>query len=188
MNNQKGLTLVELLAAIVIFSVIAIFATSILLNSIKTYAKINSDTILRDEADIIMSKFFKTIYSLKQEQITLNEIESKNGTYTHYLYIANNSSACERDENGVLKNKVTCKNTSLPIGFETKNSITKIKLLNEEYEIGSNGIQISSKSKIIGNPEDTTIFEIELILNLIHKRGTKEMTFRTEIQPIVKTK
>lgn len=178
--NQNGLTLVELLAVIALTAIVSTLLFSITTKSIETTKIINQETVLRDEADIIVSKFFKTIYSLKQEQIALNEIESKNGTYTHYLYIANNSSACDRDENGVLKNKVTCKNTSLPIGFETKNSITKIKLLNEEYAIGNKGIQISSKSKIIGNPEDTTIFEIELILNLIHKHGTKEMTFRTE--------
>lgn len=186
--NQNGLTLIELLAVIALTAIVSTLLFSITTKALETTKFINQETVLRDEADIIMTKFFKTIYSLKQEQIALNEIESKNGTYTHYLYIANNLSTCERDEKGILKNKETCKNTSFPIGFETKNGITKIKLLNEEYEIGNKGIQINSKSKIIGNPEDTTLFEIELILNLINKRGTKEMTFKTEIQPIVKSK
>lgn len=81
MNNQRGLTLVELLAAIVIFSIIAIFATSILLNSIKTYAKINSDAILRDEADIIMANLIKSIYTSKDSEITFIEDISNNNYY-----------------------------------------------------------------------------------------------------------
>lgn len=186
--NQNGLTLVELLAVIALTALVSTLLFSITTKAIETTRIINQENVLRDEADIIMSKFFKTIYSLRQEQIVLNEIESKNGINTNYLYIANNLSRCERDEKGILKDKEACKDSSLPVGFETKNNITKIKFLSEEYEIGNKGIQISSTSRIIGNPEDTTLFEIELILNLINKRGKKEMTFKTEIQPIVKTK
>lgn len=186
--NQNGLTLVELLAVIALTALVSTLLFSITTKAIETTRIINQENVLRDEADIIMSKFFKTIYSLRQEQIVLNDTESKNGVNTNYIYIANSLSRCERDEKGILKDKEVCKNTSLPVGYETKNGITKIKLLSEEYEIGNKGIQITSKSKIIGNPEETNIFEIELILKLTHKRGTKEMTFRTEIQPIVKTK
>lgn len=186
----------ELLAVIALTTIVSTLLFSITTKAIETTKIINQETVLRDEADIIMSKFFKTIYSLKHEKIVLNETETTipeqkdpgNKIYSNYLYIANNSSTCERDEKGILKDKETCKKASTPIGFETKSGITKIKLLNEEYEIGNKGIKISSKSKIIGNPEDTTLFEIELILTLTNKRGEKEMTFKTEIQPIVKSK
>ncbi|BAK18082.1 type II secretory pathway, pseudopilin PulG [Solibacillus silvestris StLB046] len=183
--NQNGITLVELLVVISLTSIVSMFLITITIKAMQTNQTIYQETVLRDEADIIMSKFFKTIYSLKQEQLVINETESIEGIYTHFLYITNNLSICERDEKGVLKNKTNCKANSFPVGFETKNSITKIKLLNNEvYEITNKGIQICPDSKIIGNPKDTNIYEIELTLKLTNKHGTKKMTFKTEIQPI----
>lgn len=81
MNNQKGLTLVELLAAIVIFSFIIIFATTILINSLKSYANISSDTILRDEADLIMASLIKEFYTSKDSEINFIEDTTNNNYY-----------------------------------------------------------------------------------------------------------
>ena len=111
MNNQKGLTLVELLAAIVIFSVIAIFATSILLNSIKTYAKINSDTVLRDEADIIMANLIKGIYTSKDSEITFIENISNNNYYLKQNTPVNGSAL----ETGFKDSKVWIKGSILTL-------------------------------------------------------------------------
>lgn len=81
MNNQKGFSLVELLAAIVIFSFVIIFATSLLLNSLKSYSNISSDTILRDEADLIMSNLIREIYTSKDSEIKFIENTISNNYY-----------------------------------------------------------------------------------------------------------
>lgn len=83
MNNQKGLTLVEVLVTIVIFSIVLLFATTLLINAIKTQKNVNSHITLRDEADFIMSNLIKEIYTLKESEFKFIEEPSN---HNYYLY------------------------------------------------------------------------------------------------------
>lgn len=85
MNNQKGLTLVELLVSIVIFSIVLLFATSLLMNAMKTQKKVNADIVLRDEADFIMSNLIREIYTTKESEVKFIEEPSKNNYYLHNI-------------------------------------------------------------------------------------------------------
>lgn len=68
-SNNKGLTLVEMLAALTLVSIIGVLAYSILFNGIKTHERVMIETDLRDEADIIMSNFIGPFFSLKTTDI-----------------------------------------------------------------------------------------------------------------------
>ena len=196
-KNENGLSLVELLAAIVLIGFVSILLFSMTIKAIENNRIISQETILRDEADIIVSKFIKQLYSTRQDHIIYN-ITTDSGN--SYLEVTNDLSKCRRDENGnfldtngrVLNNESLCRPTLKPIGFKTENSVTTIHILDETYKASNKSIHVLPTSKINGNPEDTSIYEIELKLSIIHTRGnkqtTKDMTFKNEIEPVINKK
>ncbi|MBD8034551.1 MULTISPECIES: PilW family protein [Solibacillus] len=147
MNNQKGLSLVELLAAIVIFSLIAIFATTILLSSIKTYAKINSDTILRDEADLVMANLIKEIYISKDSEIIFTENTSNHNYYIKPKIppiVGTSSETGFKDNNIVIKGKkITLNNSTLEVIWDE----TNIKIIEGTNSDRSYHITLTLKNK-----------------------------------------
>lgn len=185
--NQKGLTLVELLAVIVLTGIVSILLFSITTKALENTKVISQETQLRDEADIIVSKFIKALYSTRQDQIIHNKNE--NGSY---LEVTNDLSKCKRNEIGVLINETECNRTLQPIGFKLAEGKAIIHILNEKYEISNKGIEILPTSKIIGNPAETSVYEIILNLKITHSRGNKEtsreLSFKNEIQPIISSK
>lgn len=197
-GNQKGLTLVELLATMVLTAIVSILVFSLATKVIENTKVISQETILRDEADLIVSKFIKTLYSTRQDHIIHN---TTTATGNSYLEVTTDLSKCRRDESGrflgsngqPMSDDSYCRPTLKLIGFKTKNGITKIHILDVEYEIVNKGLRILPTSKINGNPQDTSVYEIVLNLASIVTRGnnnttTKEMTFKNEVQPIVRSK
>ena len=185
-GNEQGLTLVELLAGIVLLSILSIFIFSIVTQTIENNRIIQQETMLRDEADIIVSKFIKTLYSTKQGHIIRN---TTNGRGNSYLEVTNNLGKCQRNEAGLLIDEAACNSTLKPIGFITERGTTKLYILDEQYTVANPNINISADSHIKGNPASTTLYEINLTLQVTHMRGNKEvskqMTFVNQIQPIL---
>ncbi len=196
-TNENGLSLIELLAAIVLIGIVSILLFSMTAKAIENNRIISQETFLRDEADIIVSKFIKTMYSTKQDHIIYNVTKNDGNSY---IEITNDLTKCRRNEDGkfldtngnVLNNDNLCRPTLKPIGFKTENGVTKIHILDEVYKVSNNNIQVLSTSKVNGKPIETSIYEIELKLSITHTRGsketTREMTFKNEIQPIVNKK
>lgn len=194
--NEKGITLVELLAVVILTAIVSILLFSITSKALENNRIISQEAILRDEADIIVSKFIKSLYSTKQETIIRNITTGDNS----YLEITNDLSKCRRDEDGrfldlsgnPLNNDNLCKPTLKPIGFKTENGITKIHILDEQYTLSYNNIKVSPTSKVYGNPDDTSVYEIELNLEITQIRGnnktSKAMKFKNEIQSIINSK
>lgn len=195
LKNQRGLTLVELLASVVLISIISIFIFSITTKAIENNLVITQETMLRDEADIIVSKFIKSLYASKQGYIVQN-VPSANESY---LEITNDLEKCKKDDSGnwIFDAANQCRATLKPIGFKTTDGETKAYFVNsshiqEEYSVQQKNIKLLSTSKIIGNPADTNVYEIILDLKITHKRGNKEITktmsFKNEVQPILTSK
>ncbi|MEO4053321.1 prepilin-type N-terminal cleavage/methylation domain-containing protein [Solibacillus sp. CAU 1738] len=189
LKNQRGLTLLELLASIVLISMISIFIFSITTKAIENNRVIQQETMLRDEADIIVSKFIKTLYSTKQGYIIRNTTNSAGNSY---IEVTNDLEKCQKNEDGNLINVTACNATLKPIGFKTVSGITKIYILDEVYSISHPNIQILQNSKVNGDPQKTSIYEIDLKLKITHKRGnketSKEMAFTNQIQPVLTSK
>lgn len=80
-GDEKGLTLIEVLAVIVISSIMLIFASSLIVQAMKNQERITSEAQLRDEADIMMAKLMKDIFTLKESEIAKVEC----GTMTNTL-------------------------------------------------------------------------------------------------------
>lgn len=60
--NEKGLTLVELLATIVISSVIFILIINTLISGMTSYKSVNKQISLHDEGNYVMTQFINQIY------------------------------------------------------------------------------------------------------------------------------
>lgn len=184
-KKQDGLTLLELLATIVILAIISTLVFSMLIKTIETNKNIQQETKLRDEADLIISKFIKTLYSTNQNHIVRN-------TGNQYIEITNDSSKCKKTEDGTWIINNSCIQTLEPLGFKTENNITYIYFKNEKYNVQNSGIRISNKSKIIGDPVIDSIYEINLELEITKKRSNKDqiktMVFINQIQPIINSK
>jgi prepilin-type N-terminal cleavage/methylation domain-containing protein len=188
-KNERGLTLIELLASIVLLSIVSIFIFSIVTKTIENNRIIQQETMLRDEADIIVSKFIKTLYSTKQGYIIRN---TTNNAGNSYIEVTNDLEKCKKNEEGVLIDKSACDKTLKPLGFKTVNGVTSLYILDEQYSIINPKIKVLSTSQIKGDPNSTTLYEVKLTLQITHKRGNKEipkqMTFINQIQPILTSK
>lgn len=73
MSNERGLTLVELLATIVIFSIVMILVTSITVQSLASNDKIKQEIALRDDAELILANAVKGIYTTLESDIVTVE-------------------------------------------------------------------------------------------------------------------
>lgn len=184
LRNNHGITLVEVLASIVLFAIISVLAINVFVKTSETANNVQTDTELRDEADVIMSRFVKTIYSTNQNTIVRN---TTNGNDS-YIEITNDLSKCPKDEKGNWIIDIACQNTLQKVGFQTIDNTTSILLKDENYRIENKDIRILPESKINGDPETASFYEIYLVLEKTIKQGNqtiqKKMIFKNNIQPL----
>ena len=81
MQNERGLTLVEVLAVFVIGSIISVIGMQILMAGFKSYEHASAQTELRDEADYIMSKLINELYTVKTSEIKKKHLNNSNNNY-----------------------------------------------------------------------------------------------------------
>ena len=213
--NNAGLTLVELLASLVLVTIISIALFSMIVSAIDNNRVIQQDNLLRDEADLLMSKIFKAIYSTNQTSIIHNTslngesnilastpstcVTLPNNTYkntetckNHFLEITTDIMKCLKNEAGQLINRTQCATTLQPLGFSTDSAKTKLYILDEVIEPSLSSIKILPTSKITGDPSSSNNYEVHLHLEITQTRSgktkTKQLDFINEIQPIVQTK
>lgn len=121
-KNEHGLSLVELLAAIVISTIIGFIAYGILFNGLKTYERVNVEANLRDEADYIMANLLNDFYLLKKSEI--KESESSTNLPNSMKYIELLDGAKIGFVDGVLHlkdgTKYIIQNPSMKLGDSTK--------------------------------------------------------------------
>lgn len=166
LKNEHGMTLVELLAAIIIGAIVSFFIFQFLYKGMENTKIIQTENFLRDEADIIISRFVKELYTTKQSHIV--RLSSLEGSY---LEVTNDITKCPKNEDGSWAINSECENTLYKIGFITNDSDTSIIYNDERYTVQNNNITISSASYISGDPDTTSLYEIHLELEATHKKG-----------------
>lgn len=87
-RNQRGLTLVELLATLAIIGMITTIAFSILMSGIKTSENIQIETALRNEADYLMTSFIRELYTTKESEVSATKLPAAKTT-DYYLQTEN---------------------------------------------------------------------------------------------------
>ncbi len=62
LTTSKGLTLVELLATLAIFSLISVIIIGYLISAMNNFTRVNEEIALHDEANYVMSEFINYIF------------------------------------------------------------------------------------------------------------------------------
>ncbi|MBD7963132.1 PulJ/GspJ family protein [Fictibacillus norfolkensis] len=103
--NEKGLTLIESLLSLVLFSIIGTVVYFVLLNGLTTEKKIYTETLIRDEADLVMSQIIDNLYTA-----TNSKVKAVTGQQNMLIYqIDNNTSHTV----GFLNNQPVVKGQSI---------------------------------------------------------------------------
>ncbi len=151
-SNSKGITLIELLLALTIVSIVLTVSYPILTNGIRNFQEINSEVQLRSEADYIIGKILNEIYLFYPdtvEQLTENKIVMKrtfDGTNP------TGSSSRYAVEHGIIGNPKIKRNEELILEFENENIyMIKIDHENNETKLQLNGesIKLLTKEQIM---------------------------------------
>lgn len=82
--NEKGISLPELLAAIVLTAIIGAISYMILFTGLKTSERVQVESQLRDEADLIMTHLIEDLYTLHTNDIEEKHLPEEN-TNNYYL-------------------------------------------------------------------------------------------------------
>ncbi len=72
-KNERGLTLVELLLSLSIMLIISAVAYFVFLNGMNSYKKTYTETLIRDEADVIMTQFMNAVYPAKDALLSTDK-------------------------------------------------------------------------------------------------------------------
>lgn len=154
LKNQKGLTLIELLASILITIVLSFFSYNLLVKGLDHYENIKSTTSLRDEADYLMAMLVKEIYTTKETEIsTFPDID----TNRYYFIISKSGSTYKTGfDNGLLFVH------GVPHSTENDKIIISNKSTIEKVENG--------------------LYKVNLVLE--NKQKKQEMKFENEIRTI----
>jgi prepilin-type N-terminal cleavage/methylation domain-containing protein len=149
-KNIQGVTLVELLASLLIVSLVAAVAYQVLFQGYSNYMRIKIETEMRDEADLILTSLTRDIFLLKSSEIQVKPPclpgQSKDSLIEITKKNHETNTIIENYETGFINNKVIVKGKHIQFYEEDialvenvcgsslnsiYNSITKGKFSNE---------------------------------------------------------
>ncbi|MGE6412726.1 PulJ/GspJ family protein [Planococcus kocurii] len=110
LNNNKGVTLVELLATIILVSIVATLAYTVLFQGYSNYQRTKVETELRDEADLIMASLISDLFVSKKSDLKLTET-CKNGIVESYVKVTKKDGSSY--ETGFKNKQILIKNQSV---------------------------------------------------------------------------
>ncbi|WP_342420786.1 hypothetical protein [Paenibacillus sp. FSL E2-0178] len=95
LRREQGLTIIELIAGIALFSMIAGLIYGVLLFGVRSYNQVTVENTLRDEGDLLMSAIITEMYSFAPSAVsstatalTLSRIEDDGSRVTEEIRIA----------------------------------------------------------------------------------------------------
>lgn len=155
LNNERGLTLIELLATLVITVMIGMIAYSILFNGFKTYERVKVEADLRDEADLIMAELLSDLFILKESEIANTYFPQSNSS-NFFIQLTNG------DKIGFVDGKVLLNKRS-------------------EHIIQNDLIRLADHSKII----EVENGQYRILLTLMWTETNQTLTTESEIGIII---
>ncbi|MDJ0330987.1 prepilin-type N-terminal cleavage/methylation domain-containing protein [Planococcus sp. S3-L1] len=171
-KDNNGVTLVELLATLVIVSIIATLTYSVLFQGYSNYQRIQVESQLRDEADLIMASMVKDLFVLKKSQISLKNqcTAGVNKSLIEVKKIKASNGTIEIYKTGFENGKVFVKGNE--INFYNDN----IKLLNTDCSPLS--------PTIIRKKDDSNTYTIIFTLQTIKGKTMHSIKFENTINVI----
>lgn len=135
-NNEKGLTLLELLAAVTISFLIIGVMYNVFMSGIKTYQRIGIENELRSEADYMMTIVFNRLYEFAPDGI-----DTTTTTNTQLVFVNNKQKTIDTRVGLVKEQETETKSFSLALQND--------QLLIDGQPISSDRLRIiSNQSKL----------------------------------------
>lgn len=167
LKSNRGMTLIEVLAVLILTVMIFSLATPILLSGLNRYSDIQKEITLRDEADLIMSKFFLEIYVLKESEI--KKFTSSDGTGSSNYFI-------EYEKKTINPSTNTSEIKTYKLGFQDG----ALYFQDKPFSFSSPHIRLTTESKI----EKIGDNNYRITLGLINAKKNKVTTFINEVHSI----
>lgn len=168
-NNKLGATLVEVLAVMIIGTMVSLIALHMVSNAVKTQKSITLDTQLRDEADLYILSLTNFIYTLHEQSvcdgIDTPGIQLITPEGTHSSYITTSTDCTDT----TIQKSVT--------GFVEEDGSLELYVNNQKISGSNKGISIAPTSKMTKNKN---VYKVSLTLVY----DNIEKTFVTEIHSI----
>lgn len=173
MTNQRGITLVELIATLAIVGMVGTLAYAVLFQGYANYERVQAETKLRDEADLIMANFVRELFVLKSDE--LEEVPScMNGAPGSCVRVTKRDS---RD--------------SYFIGFQHGSASTDVAIArNEEIRFYNDDVILVPNrpaDSIINNSistEDGIRYTVKFVLSTEYRGEDRQMEFVNTINVI----
>lgn len=86
LRREEGLTLIELIAALSLFSLVAGLIYGVMMFGIQSYERVTMENTLRDESDLLMSAIITEIYTFAPTTI-YSSTSSNNGVMDTAIYL-----------------------------------------------------------------------------------------------------
>lgn len=170
-NNNKGVTLIELLAYTALSTVILTIIFSTFVFSIKTYNRIDVHGQENVEANKIMSALMYSLYSYSPDYIEQKDVNT--------ISLVKNREILINPELGIISEQVINNTKELKI---ENNSIyfNSFKLNSSNYKIVTNGSEVSSitytcfdKGSNFSDLCQSPLIEIKLVIIKVDKDGNQ---------------
>src|SRR5690625_1738302 len=126
-KNERGVTLIELLAAIVLTAIIGIIGYNILFSGISAFERAKIETELRDEADIIMANMLNELYTTKLSEVTETIFENGN-----YYFVVNGEKIGFENNTAIVFDSPIVLAEDIEIKDDTK--IEGLNIINGQYD------------------------------------------------------
>lgn len=169
-KSETGITLVEVLATLVIMTIIGTLAYTILFQGYNNFNRVKVETELRDEADLIMANYISDFYVMKKTETKLSN-SCVNGFVNSSVTVTKGISTPYRT--GVINKEIVVK--GLP--FQSSNPNVKFKPV---------PCTTASDLSLISNiqSKDGVEFTIKFTLEKTINGQTKQMDFKNTISII----
>ena len=158
-KSERGITLPELLAVFVVISVLGTVIMSFLISGFKAQTRIQLESELRDEADIIMTEVISDLYTLKASEIEAQHLPEEN-TENYYLQLRDGSIIGFYEGKIHLKDKQTVSLTTDKIRLDPSS-----KIILEDSEKGLYHISLTLTTGIDDNSQTLTTESKIAIIN-----------------------
>lgn len=153
MRSQKGITLVEVLLSLVLVTIISGIIINFFTMGLKSYQNVNSEVLLNDEANYVMSQFVNHIFvAVKAEEInapdpctSLIKVTNMDGAETT-LGFQNNRAVINGQPVSAPKYSFSCDPSSLS-KIEVQGNNVVVKMFVEDKE-SDHDLQLELNSRV----------------------------------------
>ncbi|MBW4081637.1 type II secretion system protein J [Paenibacillus sp. S150] len=169
LRSEKGVTLIELVVAITLFTTVAGLIYGVMMFGIRSYNQITVENRLRDDGDLLMSAIITEIYTFAPDMISSDSGLDSDGNNWSLITLRHSGSGAD-DKDIVIREGALY---IVPSGSVTGEQDSRISI----------DAELSPTSNIILNCNDVGTCESGLIninLNLLKLYGGKDYTLNLE--------